>query len=125
MTTNIADSPSGIAAHLAKSAHTSNRRRSSHIHLREADDGFWTRVSLTTTKAHGWFTTRLSFDLHKEHEHGEAVRMKIGAPSIIVARQDGPGRYSDKRLAEAFDAAAAQLTANPNLIAQLLEANGQ
>ena len=123
---NIADSPHGIAAHFATGARTQGRRRTAQIHLREVEDGYWTRLRLYTEHSpNGQFTTYLSFDHHKERrDGGESVRIKIATTtSTVIGREDCPGRYSEKRLIAAYDRAAAVLLADPAPIDALLRAN--
>jgi hypothetical protein len=121
---NIADSPKAIASHFASGARTVGHRRTAQIHLRDAGDGYWTRLRLYTIKNMDRFVTYLTFDEHKERENGESVRIRVGAETFkVIAAEDVPGRYSEKRLIAAFDRAAASLLADPTPIATVLTAN--
>jgi hypothetical protein len=120
---NIADSPTGIAAHLAspQSATFDNGRRVSQLHLRDVGDGYWTRVRLVTVREHGWFESHLTLDHHRTPPHGQEDARAVEGATFPVRSVAAPSAFTTRQLAAAHASAAAILVAYPEAIAHLLE----
>lgn len=119
--TNIADSPSGIASHLAapQAARTDKGVRTSQIHLRDVGDGYWTRVRLTTVRLNREFVSTLLLDHHKED--GDLSRP---ITSCAVTTSDAGGAISPYLFEKAHEEAAQLLVRYPEAIAHLLATKG-
>ncbi|QGJ93516.1 hypothetical protein SEA_MUFASA8_68 [Arthrobacter phage Mufasa8] len=111
---NIADDPQAIRDFLAgdeiRTPIVKNRAITAGLHLREVEDGYWQRINVKTRIDDGAFMTYLSYDLHKNTPHGEAVKLRVGMAYVELGRKPVLGRYSDKKLIQAHREAAARLT---------------